>query len=87
MGTFTKAAMQMTRKMASAFSGILMAPSIKALIKMVKGLVSRPCILLLPETNLIPKFKIKLLKDYLHDIHQMVSFGARIPNLKNMALS
>jgi len=41
MGIFTKAASQMAIEMAWAFFGILMAPSIKVIIRIVNGMVSK----------------------------------------------
>jgi hypothetical protein len=40
MGIFTKAAGQTIKGMASVFIGILVVVSIKALIRMIKGMVS-----------------------------------------------
>jgi hypothetical protein len=41
MGRFTKAAGQMTIEMASAFYGIMMATSIKVIIRIINGMVSK----------------------------------------------
>jgi hypothetical protein len=41
MGAFTKAAGQMTKEMASAFIGFMMAPFIKVIIRMINGMVSK----------------------------------------------
>ena len=86
MGIFTKAAGQMTIEMASAFFGILMAPSVKVIIRIVIGMVSKSYIRKLLETQLMPNIKMVSQKDYTHYIHQMISFGTHIQNIKNTAL-
>jgi hypothetical protein len=72
MGLFIKEAMQMTKGMAWVFIGILMAVSIKAIIKIVKKMISILFIIKQLETQLMPNIKMVSLKDYSHYINQMV---------------
>jgi hypothetical protein len=58
MGLFTKEAMQMTKGMAWVFNGILMAVSIKAIIKIVKNMISILFIIKQLETQLMPNIKM-----------------------------
>ena len=60
MERFPKAAMQITKEMASALSGILMATSIYAIIRMVNAMAFKYCIIKLLETQLMPNIKMVL---------------------------
>ena len=78
--------MQMTNEMASASNGILMANSMKVILKMMNGMVSKYKIIKILEAKHMSNFKMVSQKDYQQIMYQMVSFGARTQKIKNMAL-
>ena len=68
MERFTKAALQITKEMALAFNGFLMASYFKVIIRMVKSMVSKQYIVKLLSAQLMPSFMIISKKDSPHSI-------------------
>jgi hypothetical protein len=86
MERFTKESMQTAKEMAQASNGILMANSMKVIVKIMNGMVSKYKVIKILETQYMPNFKMVSQKDYQQIIYQMVLFGARIQKIKNTAL-
>ena len=78
MDRLTKESMQMAKEMAPASNGILMAKSMKVIVKMMNGMVSKYNIIKILETQCMPNFKLVSQKVFQQIIYKMVSNGAHI---------